>query len=183
MIIRSARCGFTTSTVVLWDLLSFLQPVSYSIIQLASACFLPFLKAGSISYLTEYSKHSICTASQSNQHLARYWLQHCKTHHERCRSNFLPSSDFPTRLLEIVSTKGEPNIRLIETKHHAREGEYMALSYCWGKAKFCTLRKHNLTRFKEGIRLSTLPKTFQDAVEIVRWFQIRYLWIDSLCIL
>ncbi len=59
----------------------------------------------------------------------------------------------------------------------------MALSYCWGKAKFCTLRKHNLTRFKEGIRLSTLPKTFQDAVEITGWVQIRYLWIDSLCIL
>jgi hypothetical protein len=32
------------------------------------------------------------------------------------------------------------------------------------------------------IRLSSLPKTFQDAVLITRKLDVRYLWIDSLCI-
>jgi Heterokaryon incompatibility protein (HET) len=30
---------------------------------------------------------------------------------------------------------------------------------------------------------SLLPKTFQDALEVTRYFGVRYLWIDSLCIL
>ncbi|PMD19341.1 heterokaryon incompatibility, partial [Hyaloscypha hepaticicola] len=31
--------------------------------------------------------------------------------------------------------------------------------------------------------LATLPKTFQDAVLITRDLGVRYLWIDSLCII
>lgn len=33
-----------------------------------------------------------------------------------------------------------------------------------------------------NIPLLSLPKTFQDAVSLCREFEIRYLWIDSLCI-
>jgi hypothetical protein len=36
--------------------------------------------------------------------------------------------------------------------------------------------------FQHEIRLHDLPQTFRDAIEVVRWFPIRYLWIDSLCI-
>jgi hypothetical protein len=35
---------------------------------------------------------------------------------------------------------------------------------------------------KEGIAISFLPKTFQDAIKITRRLGIRYLWIDCLCI-
>jgi hypothetical protein len=39
----------------------------------------------------------------------------------------------------------------------------------------------------EGIEISTLPKTFQDAIRVTKLFleefKIRYLWIDSLCII
>lgn len=34
-----------------------------------------------------------------------------------------------------------------------------------------------------GIEINTLPKTFQDAVEATRRLGVRYLWIDSLCII
>lgn len=36
---------------------------------------------------------------------------------------------------------------------------------------------------KKHIPLHTLSKTFQDAVEVTRRLGIRYLWIDSLCII
>ena len=36
---------------------------------------------------------------------------------------------------------------------------------------------------KEDIMWSSLPKTFQDAVNVTQWFEIKYLWIDSLCII
>lgn len=35
----------------------------------------------------------------------------------------------------------------------------------------------------EGIPFRDLPKSFQDAVLVVQHFQIKYLWIDSLCII
>lgn len=34
-----------------------------------------------------------------------------------------------------------------------------------------------------GFKLSELPETFKDAVEVVRQLGIQYLWIDSLCII
>ena len=37
--------------------------------------------------------------------------------------------------------------------------------------------------FIAGIPSSELPQTFQDAISVTRRLQIRYLWIDSLCIL
>jgi len=36
---------------------------------------------------------------------------------------------------------------------------------------------------KDGILLSDIPKTFQDAVKVARELNIAYLWIDSLCII
>jgi hypothetical protein len=35
--------------------------------------------------------------------------------------------------------------------------------------------------FQHGLKLSILPKTFQDAVQICSRLQIPYLWIDALC--
>ena len=34
-----------------------------------------------------------------------------------------------------------------------------------------------------GIRIETLPKSFRDAIMICRALGIRFLWIDSLCII
>ena len=41
----------------------------------------------------------------------------------------------------------------------------------------------NRHKLEEGLLFSDHPKTFQDAVMITGWFQISYLWIDSLCII
>jgi hypothetical protein len=37
--------------------------------------------------------------------------------------------------------------------------------------------------FLDAIPTSTLPKTFIDAVEVAKYLNVRYLWIDSLCII
>lgn len=59
----------------------------------------------------------------------------------------------------------------------------MTLSHCWGAAQFKTLRRSNIEELRLGIQLTDLPRTFQDAVAVARWFKIRCLWIDSLGIL
>jgi hypothetical protein len=38
-------------------------------------------------------------------------------------------------------------------------------------------------RQKEGIDLSELPRIFRDVVEVARYLDIRYLWIDALYII
>jgi hypothetical protein len=45
------------------------------------------------------------------------------------------------------------------------------------------LLRSNLSDFEHQITWESLPKTFQDAVVFTRHLNIRYLWIDSLCIL
>jgi hypothetical protein len=43
--------------------------------------------------------------------------------------------------------------------------------------------KSNLSMMQNRIELSLLSRTFQDAVIIARQLKLRYLWIDSLCII
>ena len=80
-----------------------------------------------------------------------------------------------------ISPQDSDSIRL-----HVVDGredrEYAALSYCWGKSPpFITLAS-SIKEYLEGIELSSMPKTFQDAVQVTRDLGIRFLWIDALCI-
>lgn len=63
------------------------------------------------------------------------------------------------------------------------KGDYVALSHCWGGAISLLLTSTTLHSFQMGLPSSELPPNFQDAVRITQELGIRYLWIDSLCIL
>lgn len=67
--------------------------------------------------------------------------------------------------------------------------EYVTLSHRWGDPAKGHRIPPKLTRdnnkdakLRRGIEVSSLPKTFRDAVLITRTLGLRYLWIDSLCI-
>ena len=99
-------------------------------------------------------------------------------------------SGLPTRLID-VDTTDSPTIRLLETKPDDEDGRtafrYIALSHRWGrptpsKPAFCTTM-HNRTAHMSGIEMGTLPPTFRDAVIVTRALGVRYLWIDSICII
>ncbi|KAF4873097.1 hypothetical protein CGCSCA1_v007953 [Colletotrichum siamense] len=63
---------------------------------------------------------------------------------------------------------------------------YVALSYCWGPSeKAARQLMTNTSTLKDRLRqisFSTLPKTHQDALQICTLLGVRYIWIDSLCI-
>lgn len=67
----------------------------------------------------------------------------------------------------------------------------MTLSHRWGSPappKLSAIRddgkgRISITDLKSGVSLSNLPRTFRDALSIVSCCGLRYLWIDSLCIL
>lgn len=60
---------------------------------------------------------------------------------------------------------------------------YVTLSHCWGNSQPLTLTSANLNKLQTRIAYDSLPRTFQDAVTVTRALGVRYLWIDSLCII
>lgn len=59
---------------------------------------------------------------------------------------------------------------------------YFTLSHCWGGTVPLRLLRENMSSMERNIPLDHLPKTFQDAVIVTQKLGVRYLWIDSLCI-
>ncbi|KAH8763870.1 heterokaryon incompatibility protein-domain-containing protein, partial [Hyaloscypha finlandica] len=84
----------------------------------------------------------------------------------------------PTRLLYLGGK--DPCLLLVSERDKA--SRYATLSHCWGSLSFQTLKKDNLNAFQKRIPTEALTNTFQDAIYIVRYLGLNYLWIDSLCI-
>ncbi len=89
------------------------------------------------------------------------------------------TKELPTRVLDVASNKDIIFLR----ESAGQKGRYVALSHSWGSTHRLTLTRANLATLKDGILLSDIPKTFQDAVQVARELKIAYLWIDSLCII
>ena len=74
-----------------------------------------------------------------------------------------------------------PDIRLIDGAGNT--GRYAALSHCWGNSQPIQLTSKSHDELQIRISFSQLPRTFQDAVTASRALGLRFLWIDSLCII
>ncbi|KAF2093647.1 HET-domain-containing protein [Rhizodiscina lignyota] len=105
------------------------------------------------------------------------WLTECEQEHEDCRQR--SELRLPTRVLDVGLDDGI--IRLHESSDES--GKYTALSHCWGSIQILTTTKETLDDRKEGIPSEHLSKTFSEAIEITRRLGIKYIWIDSLCII
>ncbi len=114
--------------------------------------------------------------------IAAQWLRNCLESHSSCEDREFTSAApwFPKRLLDLSS---EGRIRLIETRQQRPKERYATLSHCWGPKPICTLTTDNIEEFKEDVPDAILSNTFRDAVAVTRMLEIRYLWIDSLCII
>lgn len=111
--------------------------------------------------------------------ILKRWLRDCDNNHATCKGP--NKSRRPTRLLD-VGTEGRPYIRLYETQPKDTM-EYLALSHPWGSPPhFCTYPT-NIDEHKQQINFHSLPLTFQHAVTVTRSLGVRYLWIDSICII
>ena len=89
----------------------------------------------------------------------------------------------PSRLLDLHPHPSSTalDLRLVVNVHtHA---PYIALSHCWGRSQPLRLLRSSYDEFQHTIIYKTLPRTFQDAVTATRALGVRYLWIDSLCII
>jgi hypothetical protein len=105
------------------------------------------------------------------------WIGECSTYHKQCNKS-QDSMKLPTRVLELSLA----SVRLLESENV--EGPYACLSHCWGTTGTpLVTTKKDLPAFKTDIPLSRITKTFFDAIMFTLRLGIRYLWIDSLCII
>ncbi|KAL8868500.1 MAG: hypothetical protein Q9198_008156, partial [Flavoplaca austrocitrina] len=103
--------------------------------------------------------------------------------HEACGKG-TKTSWYPTRLLDLSEPSADlSSIRLRLIGSEPIDTEYVTLSHRWGQASIFRLTKDTFTRLRDGFNSSILPQTFQDAMAFAkRNLNIRYMWIDSLCI-
>lgn len=129
----------------------------------------------------EYNAINQTTNGATCVSLTRSWLKSCIKQHPECE-RLRNSEWYPTRVLD-VDNFDLGTIRLLETSAHPLHGSYMTLSHSWGGIQILSLSRDNIDDFKRGISVTKLPQTFVDAIAVVRALGIRYLWIDSLCII
>ncbi|KUJ13387.1 HET-domain-containing protein [Mollisia scopiformis] len=123
------------------------------------------------------------TNSQQTLNIVRKWLRNCLETHKRCNHTAEPAWR-PTRLLELDSPFSDyvtlnctgPEATIVQTE------SYATLSHCWGHGDPLKLTSSSFPRLVGGIPVTELPKTFQDAIVIVRSLGLKCVWIDSLCI-
>lgn len=62
--------------------------------------------------------------------------------------------------------------------------QYAVLSYVWGASNFLLLTKANLAQLttKGGLDQVRISRTILNAMEVAFSLELRYLWIDSMCI-
>ncbi|KAN0120369.1 HET domain containing protein [Hyaloscypha variabilis] len=86
--------------------------------------------------------------------------------------------------------KRPSHLRLIDVEQRSiivgsLEGNWVALSYVWGNSKVLKLTQGNLSQLQQpgSLRSDLLPRSIDDAIGVTRCLGIRYLWVDSLCII
>jgi hypothetical protein len=91
----------------------------------------------------------------------------------------------PTRLLEIdYPVAGQISLRVTsDPTVDCFSWPYATLSHCWGHGELLRLTSDTHTMLRDGIRISTISLTFQDAISIARSLGLKFIWIDSLCII
>ena len=110
------------------------------------------------------------------------WLRQCEQQHGRCKGPLKTERRLPTRLLDLGTGKSRKGLRLCTTHGLPQDTRYMTLSHRWGGEQAARLLLRNLDAFMESIEEASLPSTFREAIMITRRLEIRYLWIDSICI-
>ncbi|KAL1880554.1 hypothetical protein VTK73DRAFT_5567 [Phialemonium thermophilum] len=122
------------------------------------------------------------TSSAKVHEQAYNWYRACLDSHDVCRRLVSQEHFTPSRLIDVGGEGSDTwKLCLYPEDIHDRP-DYMTLSYRWAQTPAVTLRASTIEEFRRGAAIGSLPKTFRDAVTVAWRFSVRYLWIDSLCI-
>ncbi|KDR74962.1 hypothetical protein GALMADRAFT_570303 [Galerina marginata CBS 339.88] len=124
--------------------------------------------------------------------MVQNWLSTCETlHGDQCNKTQMldhevedPATEIPSfRLIDVVDNC------IVPAPHNSK---YVALSYVWGDIKPETVLRTlqgNVEELEKPGALSLsenydrIPLTIRDAMQVVRELNLRYLWVDILCLI
>jgi len=158
----------------------------------------------------EFPEHSLTsedTGSVAALNTALAWMEICSIGHSSCNiadqlhplptrildvfPEFL-STDYSTyqlsncqeKFTEAGSIPSSANSLDVRLRSNINENaRYVCLSHCWGNKQPIRLLKSNKDKMEKRISWAELPLTFQEAIQFTRSLKVRYIWIDSLCII
>ncbi|KAH8816002.1 heterokaryon incompatibility protein-domain-containing protein [Xylogone sp. PMI_703] len=120
--------------------------------------------------------------SCNNMDLLREKISFCERKHAACPKK--GTTEVPTRVLDV--TPDEKPLGYALRLHEFEQGATAAwatLSYVWGRSQpFMTVTK-SIDEYRKGIDEANLGQTIRDAITVTRELGLRYLWVDSLCII
>nr|RBQ90717.1 hypothetical protein FVER53263_12401 [Fusarium verticillioides] len=120
--------------------------------------------------------------SDQTLNFAKKSIDHCAS---TCHP-WEPSGSTPARLLDIGEYKANGRIKLIQTEGLPRV-RYAALSYWWGNADDAAYQPKansaNLSERLDGFGIDAMSPVVRDAIITCDALEMRYLWVDALCIL
>lgn len=111
------------------------------------------------------------------------WLSNCIDNHGSACTKMGPNNIphwNPTRLISLGRDNND--MRIVLSAGHPTV-PYTAVSYCWGEPPTELTDERNLTNRLKKLDWTCFPRTHLDAVDLTREMGIKYIWIDSFCIL
>ena len=122
----------------------------------------------------------MCDAQKVDMNLLRQWISCCEmSHTDQCLRSTLPAPPHRIYLIDI-----EQGCLVLQDPGY----QYIALSYVWGNAVTIKTTKSNLDYMKRpgSIRADcgnlVIPNTIRDALRLCLQVGIKYLWVDTFCI-
>lgn len=122
--------------------------------------------------------------------MIQHHIQDCIPNH----LSYQPGIFLPTRLIDLGAKNSLADPKLILTSQgtgdqslRPEDVNYAALSYCWGPREDAATQlkteRESLAKRLQAIPPSEMSAVMKDAVAVCKVLDIRFLWIDSVCIL
>ena len=129
--------------------------------------------------------------SSKSLKLIQKWIKACESFHQHCRRECYSDSEssagsshvpLPSRIIDVDSSDGS-KIRVCNG--FGKYANYVALSHRWvcGPMPQWVTTNAVLKSRENWFPVKTLLKSVVDAVQVTQKLGVRYLWVDSLCII
>ena len=104
-------------------------------------------------------------------------ISHCDAKHQCLRQDD-DTAALPTHVIEILNDFCSVRLK----NGSGLNGRYICLSHCWGSHQPLQTTVQTLQGHLRAIPWQTLPVVYRETVELAQKLRVRYVWIDSLCI-
>lgn len=142
---------------------------------------------GSGAPLEHFFDSNIIRDCKSSISQVSQWLSECMKTHQNCANYSVPQAadNQPIRLLDLTPLQhgNRSGIKVIETQA-GNTYRYACLSHRWDIA--VTQHQTTLNNLQDRLtflELDPLPANIRDGILIARELDIKYVWIDSICII